>query len=206
MSSMLSDGQGGAVVNLAVLETCQASSSWHNILSFKFMQTFRTQPITTRAPRIQPITAQQHSSTDRGSRAGEKRKKVGRGSIDDVVVSTDSMLGDGSMLADDGSMLAKDESSDESTVISSQTSTLTRNQGIPPSLLIFLSQSLSVFLSFFVSLSLSISFSTPLLAVSFFSFLIIFFYLSEFLSNLFIFKLILHVVKVNVRKAIRNEL
>ena len=93
--------QGSAQVSLADFSPETPSVKWYNILSFRFMQ---------------PSTAE-CASTSNSVSFGSKQAKH------------DKQESDLSMYRGVQSQNTKEESSDESTIISSQTSTLTRNQG-----------------------------------------------------------------------------
>ncbi|XP_046624064.1 protein kibra isoform X1 [Neodiprion virginianus] len=90
---------GSAQVSLADFSHESPSVKWYNILSFRFMQ---------------PSTS---DTTSNGSTVANKQGKH------------DKQESDISMYRSTQTQNAKEESSDESTIISSQTSTLTRNQG-----------------------------------------------------------------------------
>lgn len=93
--------QGSAQVSLADFSPESPSVKWYNILSFRFMQPSDTSPST--------------STSNSASTSVMRQTKH------------DKQESDISMYR--SAQNTKEESSDESTIISSQTSTLTRNQG-----------------------------------------------------------------------------
>ena len=115
--------QGSAQVSLADFSPESPSVKWYNILSYRFMQpstsssgdgsTSRSsQSLSASQQQLVPFTSNRHDKQ-------ESDVSVYRG----VVVAHHGSSGAISITQ------TKEESSDESTIISSQTSTLTRNQG-----------------------------------------------------------------------------
>ncbi|XP_034191567.2 WW and C2 domain containing protein kibra isoform X2 [Osmia lignaria lignaria] len=95
---------GSAQVSLADFSPELPSVKWYNILSFRFMQ-----------PSDSPSTSTSNSNSNSISTSVARQAKHDKQESDISVYR--------------GGQNAKEESSDESTIISSQTSTLTRNQG-----------------------------------------------------------------------------
>nr|XP_034191567.1 protein kibra isoform X2 [Osmia lignaria] len=95
---------GSAQVSLADFSPELPSVKWYNILSFRFMQ-----------PSDSPSTSTSNSNSNSISTSVARQSKHDKQESDISVYR--------------GGQNAKEESSDESTIISSQTSTLTRNQG-----------------------------------------------------------------------------
>jgi protein KIBRA len=112
--------QGCAQVSLADFGPESVSVKWYNILSFRFMQP--PSDVTSTNSDALPLTQLSAGNTDIGkeiqttvSHQDEERSNNIQGS--EVSVFNKQVAS------------VKEESSDDSTVISSQTSTLTRNQG-----------------------------------------------------------------------------
>ncbi|KAG8235590.1 hypothetical protein J437_LFUL016189 [Ladona fulva] len=107
------DCLGCAQVSLADFNPeAPPSTKWYNILSFRFMQVEKGMAAAVTSP---VSTAQTHMvTTPCVGQAAESGAGSGGGA---------------SGAAIHGGLVTKEESSDESTIISSQTSTLTRNQG-----------------------------------------------------------------------------
>ena len=99
---------GGAQVSLADFDACAVSLRWYNILSYHFM----------RQPR-ESAHARAHAQQQQQQRENSKREIA--------AASAGSSR--------QGTLKEEGQSSDESTVISSQTSTLTRNVGPEEALL-----------------------------------------------------------------------
>lgn len=99
--------QGSAQVSLADFSPESPSVKWYNILSFRFMQ---------------PSNSSSSADASRSLSSSQQQ----------LATKHDKQESDLSMYRasqSNSALNAKEESSDESTIISSQTSTLTRNQG-----------------------------------------------------------------------------
>ncbi|KAK7874477.1 hypothetical protein R5R35_001564 [Gryllus longicercus] len=111
---------GCAQVSLADFSPESVSVKWYNILSFRFMQS----PSSWSAPAL--ATSAQGSAVPRSTPTGGVSSEDGGSSSK----THDKQESEVSVYNKHVAAL-KEESSDESTIISSQTSTLTRNQGLP---------------------------------------------------------------------------
>jgi protein KIBRA len=113
--------QGCAQVSLADFRPESVSVKWYNILSFRFMQP--SSEITSTNSGAPPLT---QLSTGNIDTAKEPHPTV---SSRDEGRSHDKQESEVSVFNKQVASV-KEESSDDSTIISSQTSTLTRNQGM----------------------------------------------------------------------------
>ena len=99
-------------MSLADFRPESVSVKWYNILSFRFLQP------TPEANNPAPEPTPQTQLPDNAANEQERQEKIHDKQESEVSVFNKQVAA------------VKEESSDESTIISSQTSTLTRNQGI----------------------------------------------------------------------------
>jgi protein KIBRA len=113
--------QGCAQVSLADFSPESVSVKWYNILSFRFMQP--PSDVSSTNSDALPLAQLSIGNTDIGKEPLPIMNSREEGEGHDEQQSEASILN--KQVAS-----VKEESSDDSTVISSQTSTLTRNQGM----------------------------------------------------------------------------
>ncbi|XP_062572107.1 protein WWC2-like isoform X1 [Saccostrea cucullata] len=120
---------GCAQVSLADFDPKSVSQKWYNVLSFKFMQSDSsdsTQKQVDTPKDKTPVASPESQKEDITKLLEASSARLEK--TEDRQTPTEG-LRDGSHLRHPLVMYLKEESSDESTVISSQTSTLTRNHG-----------------------------------------------------------------------------
>ncbi|XP_067663170.1 protein WWC2-like isoform X2 [Haliotis asinina] len=140
---------GCAQVSLADFDPKEVSTRWYNILSFKFMQSDLRTGTKKSSEASQPSSSSTLSSDDtRHSSSQTLTQRESSDRVTQLLEASSAKLRKSSLPSDDKPVLdvvvkeashyksphpavssVKEESSDESTIISSQTSTLTRNQG-----------------------------------------------------------------------------
>ncbi|CAH1778285.1 unnamed protein product [Owenia fusiformis] len=131
---------GCVQVSLADFDPKTVSIKWYNVLSFKFMQADVTPSRKTKLPKIpSPDVPENVSVTQEDEKKVKKllegtSARLRKSSIKERPLSKErhrsSSLDSGAIRGTHAAVLSmREESSDESTIISSQTSTLTRNQG-----------------------------------------------------------------------------
>ncbi|XP_013389422.1 protein KIBRA isoform X3 [Lingula anatina] len=132
---------GCAQVSLADFDPKQVTTRWYNVLSFRFMHQESKRSPSKSSSRSSGNTVADRNSADRVAQLLEKSSaKLQQASMNDESQQSSDSGKDGRVRASslDASLFRgqisavstmKEESSDESTIISSQTSTLTRNQG-----------------------------------------------------------------------------
>ncbi|KAK6172410.1 hypothetical protein SNE40_016065 [Patella caerulea] len=129
------DCLGSFQVSLADFDPKEVSIRWYNILNFKFMQPACRKVCT-------PSQQSSSGSSDINKSSSQNSQKDGNDRVQLLLEASSAKLRKSSLTSDDRSsslentsqlkslqVKLKEESSDESTIISSQTSTLTRNQG-----------------------------------------------------------------------------
>ncbi|XP_055893244.1 protein WWC2-like [Biomphalaria glabrata] len=131
---------GCAQVSLADFDPKSVSLRWYNVLSFRFMQSDQKgQGSLQSQTSVSNVTEDTKKSKEKPGQdrvdqlleASSARLRQVLSVSDDQSSGTDSVSGrrDSSKSTTQPAVCGKEESSDESTIISSQTSTLTRNQG-----------------------------------------------------------------------------
>ncbi|XP_048243489.1 protein kibra-like isoform X2 [Haliotis rufescens] len=140
---------GCAQVSLADFDPKEVSTRWYNILSFKFMQSDLRTGTKKSSEASQPSSSSTLSSDDtRHSSSQTLTQRESSDRVTQLLEASSAKLRKSSLPSDEKPVLevvvkeashfksphpavssVKEENSDESTIISSQTSTLTRNQG-----------------------------------------------------------------------------
>ncbi|CAL1530897.1 unnamed protein product [Lymnaea stagnalis] len=140
---------GCAQVSLADFDPKSVSVRWYNVLSFRFMQSdLKSQgtPVSNKLSSAQSQPSSSSSSEEPKAAVNKAKEKQSQDRVDQLLEASSAKLRQVVSVSDDQSsgtdsasgrrfsahpvvLSVKEESSDESTIISSQTSTLTRNHG-----------------------------------------------------------------------------